>query len=135
MTIEWALSIIAGLFGSLNIFQLIFWRSARKKHSAEAASAEADAKQKHIDIQQQQFNFLQTKLHDFETKYYDVVEKLQVTLHEKIELTQHISQLEAKIELQNKHISELKAEIETLSKRFKQDRQPRRCKEKHETVS
>jgi len=77
MTVEWALGIIAMLFGGLNIFQVLFWRAEKKKHNAEATAAEAEAKQKSIDLQQDQYDFLLNKLSELQKSYYEVVKQLQ----------------------------------------------------------
>lgn len=118
MTIEWVLGVVAALFGGLNIFQIIFWKTERQKHQAEASSAEADARQKSIDLQQDHYDFLQAKLGEWEKQYYDVVAKLQETMQEKAQMATQISELKAEVEKQNRQISELKKEIETLSSKF-----------------
>lgn len=87
MTDNWILNIIIALFGGLNIFQLIYWRAERKKHNAEANSADTDAKQKDIDLQQDQYDYLLQKLSDYQREYYDLADRLkQVT-------TNHINEI------------------------------------------
>lgn len=120
MSTGWVLTIIAGLFGGLDIFQFFFWRSEQKKHNAEAAAAEADAKQKNIDMQQDQFDYLLTKLSEFQKSYYDVVKQLQDSIEEKTALKKEISELKGTVEAQNRKISELQKEIEKFSKKFSQ---------------
>lgn len=85
--IEWILGIITALFGGLNIFQIIYWRAEKKKHQAEADSADTDAKQKEIDLHQDQYDFLLQKLTEFQKDYYDLSDRLkQVT-------TSHINEI------------------------------------------
>lgn len=86
--IEVILSIATTLFGGLNIFQLVFWRSERKKHNAEASSADTDAKQKEIDLHQDQYDFLLQKLSDYQKEYYDLAEKLKKAT------TEHYNEIE-----------------------------------------
>lgn len=71
------LGILSTLFGGLNIFQFLFYRSEKKKSEAEAESANIDAKQKNIDLQQDQFDYLLDKLTKYQNDYFELAEKLQ----------------------------------------------------------
>ena len=86
--LEVILGIVGGLFGGLNIFQLVYWRSERRKHAAEASSADTDAKQKEIDLHQDQYDFLLQKLSDYQKEYYELAERLKQTTNN------HINEIE-----------------------------------------
>lgn len=101
MSIEWILGIISGVFGGLNIFQFIFWRSEEKKLKAEAESAVTDAKQKNIDLQQDQYDFLLEKLTKYQEEYYALADKMQE------EMKKHVMQINIKCN----EISELKSKL------------------------
>ena len=115
---DWITGIAMALLGGLNIIQVFSWRSERKRLKAEAASAEADAKKKSIDHQQDHYDFLQQKLTEWESRYYDVLDKLEDSINEKMELKNQIGELENTVNKQNTVISELKQEVERLSSRL-----------------
>jgi len=102
MTIfETILTVLVSIFGGLNIFQLIFWRTQKQKLKAEADDATTEAKQKSIDLQQDQFEFLQKKLSECLKDYYDLADKLQddtrkylETIHAK---TEEVADLKSQI--------------------------------------
>lgn len=74
---DWIITIVASLLGGLNVFQFICWRSEKKKHEAEAASAELDAKQKSMDLSQDQFDYLLNKLTDYQRDYFKLADQLK----------------------------------------------------------
>ena len=78
---EWILGLIATACGGLNIFQLIWWRSEKRKLAAEADSATADAKQKEIDLQQDQYDYLLEKLSKYQQDYFALADKMQESTH------------------------------------------------------
>lgn len=118
MTTEWVLGIVATLLSGLNLFQFFFFKSEKRRQQASAASAEAEAKQKSLDIQQDHYDFLLQKLTEWEGKYYDVANKLQESLDEKLELKQQISILNNKVESQNTRIAEMSKQIASLTKKL-----------------
>lgn len=71
---ETALIIFTTLFGGLNIFQFIFFRTERKKRNAEANLASVEVQEKDINLKQDQFDFILSKLSKYQSDYYELAD-------------------------------------------------------------
>lgn len=100
------ITIIAGLFASLNIFQFIFWKATKRKYNAEASKAEVEAAQGCFDLRQDQFTYINNQLDKLQKDYCDLAEKYRSSMIE------HIAEINGKCE----EIRELKGEIARLQK-------------------
>ena len=69
-----ALGAAAALFGGLNIFQLLFLRSTRRKYVAEAAREETGARRGQLDLMQDQIAYLMKKYSDMHGDYCALAE-------------------------------------------------------------
>ncbi len=71
------LTIAAGLFGGLNVLQLVFLRQTREKYAAEAASASTDAKKDAEELRQSQYDYVIEKLTAYQKMYFELSEKIE----------------------------------------------------------
>lgn len=88
---DWSivLTALAGLFGTLNIFQFIFFRVTKKKYEAEAEQAKAEAKKatveaEHgkVDLQQDQYDYVNEQLSRIQKEYHDLAARYRATMSE-----------------------------------------------------
>lgn len=84
------LSIIAALFGGLNIFQFLFFRSTKKKYEAEANKAQVEAAHGRVDLQQDQYDYVNAQLTKIQTEYYALADKYRATM------TEHLQEIDGK---------------------------------------
>ncbi|MCD8287224.1 MAG: hypothetical protein LUC18_00035 [Porphyromonadaceae bacterium] len=101
------LAVATGLLGGVNIFQLIFFRTTRDKHRAEASSASTSAAKDKEDLRQNQYDYLLEKLTAYQKMYSELSDKIMEDSRKK---TEEIEKIAAK------H----KAEIEEAAKRHKE---------------
>ncbi len=71
------LTIVTGLFGGLNILQLVFLRQTRRKYGAEAATAVTDAKKNAEELRQSQYDYVIEKLTMYQKMYFELSEKIE----------------------------------------------------------
>lgn len=90
---ETILTLITVLLGGCNIFQVIWWRSERQKHQAEADAATMDVKQKNQEMKQDQYEFIMEKLAKFQNDYMEISEQLKTEARRHID---EISEVERK---------------------------------------
>lgn len=117
MSVEWVLGVIAALFGGLNVFQVIFWRSEKQKMKAEAdeASAKSDLKWKEL------VNELKNEVR---TSYQESIEAQNLRNEENEKHLNEISCLRREIINLKDEITSLKKEIENLKPEPKAKKKP-----------
>ena len=81
------LAIATLLLGGCNIFQLLWWRSEKKRHQAEADSAALDVQQKDQDMKKDKYEFIMEKLAKYHNDYMEISEQL------KTEARRHIDEI------------------------------------------
>lgn len=97
MTTETILTVLACLLGGVNIFQVLFLRSTKKKFEAEADAAKAEAdkartevKQGELDLRQDQYEYVYTQLTKVQQDYNALAERYRATM------TEHLNEIDAK---------------------------------------
>ena len=99
--IEWLLAVISASLGGLNIFQLVFWRSEKKKMQAEATSADAEAQQKIRELHHDAYDDLVNRLTKYQSDYFALAEHMQEQTRKNLETINgkcnEIAELKSKI--------------------------------------
>lgn len=84
------LSVVAALFGGLNIFQFLFLRSTKKRYEAEANKVQIEAAHGRMDLQQDQYDYVNAQLTKIQEEYYSLAEKYRTTM------TEHLKEIDVK---------------------------------------
>lgn len=100
-TSETFLAILSALLGGVNILQLIFFRSTKKKYSAEAQKAEVEVQQAKADMHQDQYDYVNEQLSKIQQEYYSLAAKYRETM------TAHLQEIDQKCN----EIAELKSKL------------------------
>lgn len=109
----WAalLGVAAALFGGLNVFQFLFFRSTRRRYEAEAAGAEIETRQRRTDHMQDQYEFVLDKLDKLQRDYYTLSEKYRDMV---MEYTAEVAQKCREVEGLKRRVEELQLENSAL---------------------
>lgn len=105
------LGVAVALFGGLNIFQFIFFRSTRRKYNAEGLGAEIDANHKNIDLMQDQIDYFTKKFAEIQADYFELSEKHRELLRHH---SDEMAQLNAEVKRLSGEMEELREENEEL---------------------
>lgn len=95
------LSIIIALLGGVNIFQIFFLRSTKKKFAAEAEKASTEAQKDKVNLQQDQYDYVNEQLSKIQGEYYNLADKYRKTM------TDHLQEIDGKCN----EIAELKSKL------------------------
>lgn len=95
------LTILSILLGGVNIFQLIFLRTTKKRYEAEAKKADAEAEQMRTDLHQDQYDYVNEQLSKIQQEYYSLAAKYRETM------TKHLTEIDQKCN----EIAELKSKL------------------------
>lgn len=95
------LSILIALLGGVNIFQIFFLRSTKKKYEAEAEKAHTEAQQGKVSLQQDQYDYVNEQLSKIQGEYYNLADKYRKTM------TDHLQEIDGKCN----EIAELKSKL------------------------
>lgn len=98
---ETLLSIIIALLGGVNIFQIFFLRSTKKKYAAEAEKAHTEAQKGKVNLQQDQYDYVNEQLSKIQGEYYSLADKYRKTM------TDHLQEIDGKCN----EIAELKSKL------------------------
>jgi len=107
---ETLLGILAAIFGGLNIFQFIFFRSTKKEYWARAEQAAVEAKDARFDSLQKQIN-------DMETLYKQQGEELSAVRKELLEVTKAKMDSDKRVTQLEYENQALKEKVERLEKK------------------
>lgn len=101
---DWSIisTILVGLLGGVNIFQLIYYKSQKKLLMAQASEADYDAKHKGLDLMQDQADYLMEQLSKLQKEYLELSDKMRD------DYTAHTQQIQDKCN----EIASLKSAIE-----------------------
>lgn len=95
------LAILTTLFGGVNIFQFLYYRSTKKKYEADADKASTSAAHDKLDLHQDQYDYVNAQLSKIQEEYYALADKYRKTM------TEHLSEIDEKCN----EIAELKSKL------------------------
>lgn len=112
---EWistVLGIVAVLFGGLNIFQFLFFRSTKKEYEAQAAQAEIKAKDARFESLQRQIDNMESLYRSQGEELKSVREELLDITRKKMESDKRVAQLEVENNSLKEKVARLEKEVE-----------------------
>ena len=95
------LSVLVALLGGVNIFQLFFYRSTKKRYEAEAEKVKTAADHDRLDLHQDQYDYVNAQLTKIQQEYYDLAGRYRETM------TAHLLEIDSKCN----EIAELKSKL------------------------
>lgn len=105
------LGVAVALFGGLNIFQFIFFRSTRRKYNAEGTIAEVEANRKNIDLMHDQIDFFTRNFKAMQADYEELSDKHRdLLLHH----AEEMAKLKAEVKRLSVEIDSVRQENEEL---------------------
>ncbi len=87
---ETILGIFVALFGGLNIFQILFFRSTKRKYEADANKAQIEVAQGRQDLHQDQYDYVNSQLTKIQEEYYTLADRYRATM------TEHLKEIDDK---------------------------------------
>ena len=105
------LGIIAVLFGGLNIFQFLFFRSTKKEYESKAAEAEIKAKDARFESLQRQINNMESLYRTQGEELKHVREELLDITKKKMESDKRVAQLEVENNSLKEKVERLEKEV------------------------
>ena len=106
------LGIITVLFGGLNVFQFLFFRSTKKEYESKAAEAEIKAKDARFESLQRQINNMESLYHTQGEELKSVREELLDQTRKKMESDKRVTQLEVENNSLKEKVARLEKEVE-----------------------
>ncbi len=95
------LSALVALLGGVNILQLFFYRSTKKRYEAEAEKVKTAADHDRLDLHQDQYDYVNAQLTKIQQEYYDLAGRYRETM------TAHLLEIDSKCN----EIAELKSKL------------------------